>query len=41
LNHESEGSRWVSFEDLSTMDVDAGVLRMAAEGLSRLRSERG
>ena len=36
INHESEGARWVTREELATLDVDRGVLRMADEGLDRL-----
>lgn len=36
INHESEGARWVTFDELAGLDVDEGVLRMAVEGLARL-----
>ena len=35
-NHESEGLRWVSVEELPGLAVDAGTLRMAAAGLVAL-----
>ncbi len=38
-NHESEGARWLPVEDLATVDVDAGTVRMvraALEALDRL-----
>lgn len=37
INHESEGARWVSFDELATLDVDEGTVRMARAGLARLR----
>lgn len=35
-NHESEGARWVSLEQMDGLDVDRGTVRMARAGLSRL-----
>jgi 8-oxo-dGTP pyrophosphatase MutT (NUDIX family) len=36
INHESEGARWVTPDELAGLDVDAGVHRMAAEGFAVL-----
>jgi 8-oxo-dGTP pyrophosphatase MutT (NUDIX family) len=36
-NHESEGLRWVTLEQLPALDVDTGTLRMAARGLDLAR----
>ncbi len=33
-NHESQGHRWVTFEELGTLDVDAGLVRMAESGFA-------
>ena len=35
-NHESEDLRWVAVEDLPTLDVDPGTIRMAEAGLRAL-----
>jgi 8-oxo-dGTP pyrophosphatase MutT (NUDIX family) len=35
-NHESEGLRWVAVEDLPSLDVDPGTIRMAEAGLRAL-----
>jgi 8-oxo-dGTP pyrophosphatase MutT (NUDIX family) len=32
-NHESEGLRWVTFDDLPGLDADPGTVRMARRGL--------
>lgn len=32
-NHESDGTAWVSLEDLARYDVDLGTVRMAEQGL--------
>lgn len=37
-NHESEGARWVSLDELASLDVDPGTVRMARAGLERLRA---
>lgn len=36
INHESEGARWVAFDDLADLGVDPGTLRMARAGAARL-----
>lgn len=38
LNHESEGARWVTVEQLASLDVDPGTVRMAYAGVARLRA---
>lgn len=40
-NHESEGARWVTLDELAVLDVDPGTARMAAEGLRRLAGHGG
>jgi 8-oxo-dGTP pyrophosphatase MutT (NUDIX family) len=40
-NHESEALRWVTPDELLTLDVDAGTLRMARAGLAAIRSAWG
>lgn len=35
-NHESEGLRWVAVEDLASLDVDPGTIRMAEAGMRAL-----
>lgn len=37
-NHESEGARWVGLDELASLDVDPGTVRMARAGLERLRA---
>lgn len=36
-NHESEALRWVGRDELGSLDVDAGMMRMARAGIERLR----
>lgn len=40
-NHESEALRWVGRDELGSLDVDAGMMRMARAGIERLRLWRG
>ncbi len=35
-NHESEALRWVTVDDLPSLGVDAGLVRLATRGLARL-----
>jgi len=35
-NHESEGLRWVAIEDLASLGVDPGTIRMAQAGMRAL-----
>ncbi len=37
-NHESEALRWVTLDELSTLDPDDGLLRLAARGLALARA---
>ncbi len=37
-NHESDALRWVTLEELATLDVDPGIHRLATRGFSLLRS---
>ena len=36
INHESEGARWVTRDELAGLDLDLGIHRMAAEGFAVL-----
>ncbi|MFP4511430.1 MAG: NUDIX hydrolase [Acidimicrobiales bacterium] len=40
-NHESEALRWVARDELGSLDVDPGMMRMARAGIERLRLWRG
>ncbi|MFP3907474.1 MAG: NUDIX hydrolase, partial [Acidimicrobiales bacterium] len=40
-NHESEALRWVGRDELGSLDVDAGMMRMARAGIERLHRWRG
>lgn len=37
-NHESEGLRWVSVDELAELGADPGTMRMARAGLTRLQA---